>query len=282
MLNKFFCILTSFLLATSGLLAKEIKSFDQASIIKDADIFTEDGNINVEMIFDFSNLDINRNQTITLTPILKSKDEFHNVELEKIALTGNNKLLKDKKNNKDFSDKNFPVVLKSKDQNQTYNYIGSSPYEEWMNLSELIIKVEFNESDKIISNVILPVTQFDNTPPPSPIFVLKETEPMPEDDEEIEDRIGEEFNISSENTSSQYNTAIQAIQEGNYHQAAKYLSRLPQDPDMLNALGIVEYYNNNLPRAQYFFQRGAKLGSKEAVTNLTILEKTYKYRAQNR
>lgn len=80
----------------------------------------------------------------------------------------------------------------------------------------------------------------------------------------------ENFPNSSE---ARVNAANVAMANGNYAQAAEYLSSVPQDmPEAMNSRGIMAMANGNYTEAMTLFEKAQKAGVSEATYNLSLLK----------
>lgn len=136
---------------------------ENLTISKEADI------TDISMDVNFSNLKLNRNEMIIITPVIVSPEKDNKVELEPFTIIGKvrNKVLNRSYNSIGKVVLNYPEenkVVRRNGKDQSIQYTTSLPFEEWQRDAQLILKTEVigcadcldNEPDMLLSDRMLP------------------------------------------------------------------------------------------------------------------------------
>ncbi|MFA6752459.1 MAG: DUF3868 domain-containing protein, partial [Fermentimonas sp.] len=136
---------------------------ENLTISKEADV------TDISMDVNFSNLKLNRNEMIIITPVIVSPEKDNKVELEPFTIIGKvrNKVLNRSYNSIGKVVLNYPEenkVVRRNGKDQSIQYTTSLPFEEWQRDAQLILKTEVigcadcldNEPDMLLSDRMLP------------------------------------------------------------------------------------------------------------------------------
>lgn len=106
------------------------------------------------------------------------------------------------------------------------------------------------------------------------MFLLAKEYPV--NSSEFEDIIKKIIRAYPEDPIAAYDESIISIRKKDYRKAASLLQNLPRTSEMLNAMGMLEFYMGNYVRAEYFFSKGGKMGSLSAAKNQELTQRIIK------
>ncbi|MDD4697625.1 MAG: DUF3868 domain-containing protein [Fermentimonas sp.] len=137
--------------------------------IENLTISKEEDNTDISMDVNFSNLNLNKNEMLIITPVIISPETENTAELEPFTVIGKlrNKALKRSYNSIGKVALKYPEenrIVRKNGTDQSIQYTTSLPYEEWQRKAQLILKTEVigcadcldNEPDKLLSERLLP------------------------------------------------------------------------------------------------------------------------------
>ena len=144
--------------------------------ITDAQMFTQQGNMNVDFNVDFSKIDLGKNQQVVYTPMIVSADGTQQQAFGKIVLNGRNVAIREQRSPKTRVAGAIEEMRRYNGTQQSYRFAATTPYQPWMEQSKLVLAEDLCGCGDLQSQDKLDLAQFDNTPVPSAVLIYIEPE----------------------------------------------------------------------------------------------------------
>ena len=110
-------------------------------MVSDIAIVPHDDRVNVDMLFDMSDLRVRSNYSLQITPILTNGREM--VQLPPVVIDGRRRSMVHKRQDSDLYESIKTYVRRRNNKDQVMEYDADIPMEQWMIDSELILKEEW-------------------------------------------------------------------------------------------------------------------------------------------
>lgn len=110
-------------------------------MVSDIAIVPHDDRVNVDMLFDMSDLRVRSNYSLQITPILTNGREM--VQLPPVVIDGRRRSIVHKRQDSDLYESIKTYVRRHNNKDQVMEYDADIPMEQWMMDSELILKEEW-------------------------------------------------------------------------------------------------------------------------------------------
>ena len=126
--------------AATGAVAQSVVTTNGV-MVSDIAIVPHDDRVNVDMLFDMSDLRVRSNYSLQITPILTNGREM--VQLPPVVIDGRRRSIVHKRQDSDLYDSIKTYVRRHNNKDQVMEYDADIPMEQWMMDSELILKEEW-------------------------------------------------------------------------------------------------------------------------------------------
>ena len=126
--------------AATGAVAQSVVTTNGV-MVSDIAIVPHDDRVNVDMLFDMSDLRVRSNYSLQITPILTNGREM--VQLPPVVIDGRRRSIVHKRQDSDLYESIKTYVRRHNNKDQVMEYDADIPMEQWMMDSELILKEEW-------------------------------------------------------------------------------------------------------------------------------------------
>ena len=177
------------LLAISVFMVNAQQSYLRQITVQNQTAAKQSGNLNLNMDFDLSNLKINNQHMVVLTPVLNSVDGITKLELPPVVVKGKTRAkalsrMMNVGNENPFSVKPQTILVRQNDTKQVIPYALSIPLEDWMRRATLTLREDVTAccsgcdavtTTRFLSDRLLPA---DFVPTYQITYVTPEAEPV--------------------------------------------------------------------------------------------------------
>ena len=126
--------------AATGAVAQSVVTTNGV-MVSDIAIVPHDDRVNVDMLFDMSDLRVRSNYSLQITPILTNGRDM--VQLPPVVIDGRRRSIVHKRQNSDMYESIKTYVRRHNNKDQVMEYDADIPMEQWMMDSELVLKEEW-------------------------------------------------------------------------------------------------------------------------------------------
>ena len=142
-------------------------------MVRDITLVPHDGRMNVDMLFDVSDLRLRSNYSLQITPILSNGQEM--VQLPPVVIDGRRRSIVHQRHESEMYESINTYVRRYNNKDQVVEYDADVPMESWMEGSELVLREEWCSChDLPISEELMAVAQ---VPKSTPVPVQTDLQP---------------------------------------------------------------------------------------------------------
>lgn len=164
-----FCCLAACILSMPGLAKKATSTLDEVKV-KDVVLATESGNMNISFLLDFSDVNLKGSDQVIYTPIFRGEGD--SIVFDKIVLNGRDEQIRLERDPKRAVAGAATTMRRVNGTQQSAEVSASFPYQDWMDLSNVVIAEDLCGCGDLYAQNTIPVADFDNRPAPAPMMTF--------------------------------------------------------------------------------------------------------------